>query len=202
MGGCGYPREQAVGVLLWEGPWWRPSAERAARIRDACGRAAAGEPFRDELPYALAGGEERFALVTIVPLRDGADRGASLAATGTDARRAERRLAEEEERLRLTVESLADYAIVGLDPSGRIVGWNRGAEQIFGYPAAEILGADFSALFTVEDRGRGVPEAELRSAAASGRGEDGRWHLRRDGSRFYAAGFVVPALDAAGALRG
>ena len=134
--------------------------------------------------------------------RGGPGRVASLAATGTDARRAERRLAEEEERLRLTVESLADYAIVGLDPSGRIVGWNRGAEQIFGYPAAEILGADFSALFTVEDRGRGVPEAELRSAAASGRGEDGRWHLRRDGSRFYAAGFVVPALDAAGALRG
>ena len=107
-----------------------------------------------------------------------------------------RRLAEEElrlgeERMRLVAESTHDFAIIILDDDGAIIDWNTGAELIFGYTKDEVLGAYYDLIFSPEDRTAGVPENELRAAREHGRGEDERWHVRRDGSRFYCSGEVT-----------
>jgi PAS domain S-box-containing protein len=109
---------------------------------------------------------------------------------------------DSEEQFRLLVESLRDYAIFILDPDGHLTDWNVGAEHIFGYLEEEIVGKDFSIVFTPEDARRGVPERELRQAVAEGRVEAERWHMRKDGSRFWAGGLVVPMRDEADNLRG
>nr|WP_166395318.1 PAS domain S-box protein [Rubrobacter marinus] len=113
-----------------------------------------------------------------------------------------RRLHESEERYRSLVESAEDYAILMLDPEGRVANWNAGAERLFGYREDEILGEPGSLLFVPEDVRRGAPEAELMRAEVEGRAEDERWHLRKDGSRFWASGFVRPMYDGEGRLRG
>ncbi len=74
-----------------------------------------------------------------------------------------------EELLRLLMECVSDYAIFFLDPDGRVANWNAGAERIFGYSEAEIIGQSFSRFFTPEDLQRGKPETELKTAAESGR---------------------------------
>jgi PAS domain S-box-containing protein len=111
-------------------------------------------------------------------------------------------LRDSEERYRWLVESLRDYAIFIVEADGRIANWNVGAERIFGYREEEIIDKDFSILFTPEDTRQGVPERELRKAAAEGRAEDERWHVRKDGSRFWASGIVAPIRDETGNPRG
>jgi PAS domain S-box-containing protein len=111
-------------------------------------------------------------------------------------------LGASEERYRLLVESVEDYAIFMVDPNGRIADWNTGAERLFGYQEEEIVGEQSSLLFTPEDRRRGVPEEELRKAAAEGRAEHERWHVRKDGTRFWASGVMTPIRDETGNLRG
>ena len=111
-------------------------------------------------------------------------------------RRAQEQLRARDERLRLVAESTRDYAVVTLDPKGGITGWNKGAELMFGYTEAEVLGDHFRRLFVPEDRAAGVPEAELQKARESGRALDERWHLRKDGSRFYCSGITTPLLEA------
>lgn len=106
----------------------------------------------------------------------------------TKRREAEQDLRLGQERMRLVGESTQDFAIIILDGNGVICEWNRGAECIFGHSAEQIAGSPFDVLFTDQDRAAGVPEAELRKAEANGRAEDERWHLRRDGSRFYCSG--------------
>jgi PAS domain S-box-containing protein len=110
-------------------------------------------------------------------------------------RRLEQALRESEERFGQLVEAAKDYAIFMTDAQGRVSTWNEGAERVFGYEEGEILGEDGSILFTPEDRQSGVPEQELGKAQTEGRAEDERWHLRKDGSRFWASGFVRPILD-------
>lgn len=107
-----------------------------------------------------------------------------------------------EEMFRLMVESVKDYAVFATDRDGNVVSWNTGAENIFGYTEAEIVGLNGSVLFTPEDIEHAAPELELRTAEREGRAEDERWHLRRDGSRFWASGIVTPLRDEAGHLRG
>ena len=111
-------------------------------------------------------------------------------------------LRESEERYRLLVESVEDYAIFMVDPSGRVADWNAGAERIFGYPEAEIVGKEYNLLFAPEDRRRGVPEQLLRKAAEEGRAEDERWHVRKDSTRFWASGVLRAVRDEDGNLRG
>ena len=93
-------------------------------------------------------------------------------------------LGQSEERFRLLVESVQDYAIFMLDPDGRILTWNAGAELIKGYSASEIIGQHFSVFYPPE--ARDFPAHELRVAAAEGRFEDEGWRVRKDGSRFWA----------------
>ncbi len=107
-----------------------------------------------------------------------------------------------EERLRMMVESVKDYAIFSLNTEGCITSWNTGAERVFGYTEAEILGHNNGIIFTPEDRASGAPAQEITKATVTGRAEDERWHLRKDGSRFFASGILAPIRDEAGALRG
>jgi two-component system, chemotaxis family, CheB/CheR fusion protein len=89
---------------------------------------------------------------------------------------------------RLLFASTADYAVFHLSLDGLIATWNIGAERIFGFEGSEIIGRHGSVLFTPEDNLQGIPEREARFAAESGRAEDSRWHLRKDGSRFGRTG--------------
>ena len=119
----------------------------------------------------------------------------------TERKRAEEVSQEAEEHLRLLMESIQDYAIFTLDAQGRIISWNPGAEKIIGYSEAEAIGQHGEIIFTPEDRERGVPEEEMRTAIEKGRAMDDRWHLRKDGSRFYASGVMAP-LRVGGEIRG
>lgn len=99
------------------------------------------------------------------------------------------------------VKEAKDFAIFVLDAEGRIESWNHGAERIFGWPREEILGRHFDVLITPEDRQVGVGEKELAVARETGRSDDTRWHLRADGSRFFADG-VTEALRQDGRIVG
>jgi len=107
-----------------------------------------------------------------------------------------------EDIYRKAVEDIRDYAIFMTDESGIITNWNVGAEYILGYSEEEIVGKNASKLFTTEDRNKGVPEQELATALATGRADDERWHVRKDGSRFWASGIVTPVRDSNGELIG
>ena len=109
---------------------------------------------------------------------------------------------EGDELYRLIVESAREYAIFTTDDEGRIATWSAGAERILGYKEAEVLGQDARIIFTPEDRERGVPEQEMRTALETGRGEDMRWHVRKGGSRFWADGDMMPLKDEQGRARG
>ena len=93
----------------------------------------------------------------------------------------ERESVSSQERLRLFMECAKDYAIVMLDPDGRVTEWDGGAEGVFGYPEQEAVGQPFTLFFPPEEKDR--PQDELRKAAADGRSEDERWHVRKDGTR-------------------
>jgi PAS domain S-box-containing protein len=117
-------------------------------------------------------------------------------------KRVEQALREAEENLRLMVESVTDFALFTVDPQGRIASWNPGAQRLFGYGEDEVLGRDVALLYIPEDRAGGVPGREQATAAARGTSADERWHVRRDGSRFFASGVLNPILDEEGRLRG
>ena len=102
-----------------------------------------------------------------------------------------------EDIYRKAIEDIRDYAIFMTDPDGVITNWNIGAQHILGYSEDEIVGKNASKFFTPEDKAKDIPRKELATAAAEGRAEDERWHLRRDGSRFWASGVVSPAVEAA-----
>ena len=107
-----------------------------------------------------------------------------------------------DEIFRLLVESVRDYAIFMLDPTGHVATWNLGAERIKGYKADEIIGRHFSTFYLPEDAATGICEAELEDAQKYGRIEAEGWRLRKDGSKFWA-GIVITALyDKDGRLRG
>jgi PAS domain S-box-containing protein len=120
----------------------------------------------------------------------------------THHRRLEEALQKSEERFELLVEAAKDYAIFMTDAEGRVTTWNEGAERLFGFAEAQIVGEDASILFTSEDQESGAPERELEKARTEGRAVDERWHMRKDGSRFWASGFVRPVLAEEGNLIG
>ncbi len=111
-------------------------------------------------------------------------------------------LRQAEERYRLLVEGAKDYAMILMDAEGRITGWNTGAERILGWTEEEALGQPGDLIFTPEDQAAGVPGQELAKAAAEGREMDLRWHVKKDGARFFADGVIESLRDEAGGLRG
>jgi two-component system CheB/CheR fusion protein len=117
---------------------------------------------------------------------------------GTDKARAR----ESEERFRLIVENVREYAIFMIDPEGTITSWNPGATRVFGYEGPEILGHNARDLFTPEDRDAGEHEKELDTARREGRASDDRWQMRKGGERFWATGVTTSIHDAAGNVTG
>ncbi len=95
----------------------------------------------------------------------------------------------------LVLESALDYAIVTLDLHGNLTSWSNGAESIFGWTENEVLGKSVDLIFTAEDRTNGVAQTEMGNALSKGRGTDERWHVRKDGSRFWASGEMMPLQD-------
>ncbi|WGT62641.1 PAS domain-containing hybrid sensor histidine kinase/response regulator [Variovorax paradoxus] len=120
----------------------------------------------------------------------------------SERRRQDEMLRMSEERFRLLVEGVKDYAIFMLDPGGHIVSWNLGAQKNKGYEASEIIGQHFSVFYPPEVAAIGWPEQELRNALRDGRFEDEGWRIRKDGSRFWASVVITALHDATGRHRG
>ncbi len=97
--------------------------------------------------------------------------------------------------LRLIFESAVEYAIFATDLDGIVITWNEGAHRILGYEEAEIVGHPIDVIFVPEDRARGVPQAEMEQSRTGGRANDQRWQLRKDGSRFWASGQLMPLQE-------
>jgi PAS domain S-box-containing protein len=104
--------------------------------------------------------------------------------------------------LRQILDSVTGYAVVTTDLDRRILAWNEGARRLFGWTEAEALGRRCDLMFTPEDRADGVPERETAAALSQGRAADERWHARRDGSRFWGSGFLMPLRGPGGPPRG
>ncbi len=102
----------------------------------------------------------------------------------------------------LLVQSVVDYAIFMLDPEGRAMTWNKGAEQLFGYPEAEAIGKPLSTFYDPADAEAGKPEQLLQAALAAGHIEAESWAVRKDGSRFWADAVITATRDAQGRLVG
>ena len=98
-------------------------------------------------------------------------------------------------RLQHILDSIKDYAIITLDGDGCVASWNRGAERLLGYTEEEVLGRTGNIFFTPEDRTSGIPEREMRLAREHGRATNERWHVRKDGSRFWGSGVMLPIND-------
>jgi len=108
----------------------------------------------------------------------------------------------QDERYRLLIDAITDYAIYMLDPEGRISSWNPGAERFKGYREPEILGHHFSRFYTPEDNTRGLPARALHRARTEGRFENEGWRVRKDGSRFWAHVIIDPIWSPTGTLLG
>jgi PAS domain S-box-containing protein len=138
--------------------------------------------------------EERFLDFIYEPVTDEVGQVTGIFCEGhdvTEAMRAQEALRLSEQRYRQIVEGAEDFAIVTVDRGGIVTSWNIGAERITGYPEAEALGQPGAIIFTPEDREAGVPEMERSQARSEGRALDERWHLRKDGSRFWGSGLTM-----------
>jgi PAS domain S-box-containing protein len=120
----------------------------------------------------------------------------------TERRQMEQALQASEERFRLLVEGVREYAICMLDVSGTVISWNTGAQRITGYHANEIIGQNFACFYELQDRQWGKPAQQLNACATAGRFEDEGWRVRKDGSKFWASVSITALHNDQGELRG
>ena len=168
-------------------------------------RATMDGSLEDEGWRVRKDGSRFWAHVVITALRD--ESGKLLAFSKitrdiSERKRQEAELRRSEERFRLLVEGVQDYAIYMLTPDGTVTSWNGGARRIKGYEAHEIVGKHFSRFYRSEDIDAGKPWGELAMAREHGRAEDEGWRVRKDGTRFWARVVVTALRDADGQLHG
>ena len=167
-------------------------------LRDA--QAKGGVVVRFEHRVEVAA-DERWLLATIAPVRDARGRALYLFLQAQDItaqRNAEEALRQSEERFRLLVEAVQDYAIFMLDPEGHISSWNAGAQRIKGYTADEIIGKHFRTFYPPDKQAIKHPEHELELAIANGHYEEEGWRIRKDGSHFWASVLITAVYDRSG----
>jgi PAS domain S-box-containing protein len=170
-----------------------PTAYKAVKPRIE--RALAGHEvhFEETLNYRGAG--RRFVSISYVPDKgfDGETLGFYVLVHDlTELKRSQELLRSSEERLGMMLDAAVDYAIITTDLEGVIRTWNRGAEMIFGYAEADIVGSNIEILYSGDDVARGELVAEMREARQNDRMSCDRWMVRRDGSRFFASGSMMP----------
>ncbi|WNG17026.1 PAS domain S-box protein [Cystobacter fuscus] len=161
--------------------------------------------FEEEGWRIRKNGEQYWSNVIITAMRDPTGKlvgFAKITRDLTERRKAEEQLRQSEERFRLLVASIKDYAIFMLEPDGRVNSWNPGAQRLKGYQAQEIIGQPLSRFYMEEDVARGKPWDLLREAAEQGRVEDEGWRVRKDGSLFWANVIITAVRDEEGRLRG
>ncbi|MBC8119394.1 MAG: PAS domain-containing sensor histidine kinase, partial [Burkholderiaceae bacterium] len=158
-----------------------------------------GTAFQLETRFIRPDGSVVWAAVSVSVLRDRHGRPHSATALILDL--TERNLAldasrESEEQLRLVIENAREYAIFSADLDRTITSWNTGAQRLLGYSEFEAIGLKADVIFTPEDRAAGAPEQEANVAFIEGRSADERWHMRKDGSRFWGSGAMMAMHDA------
>jgi PAS domain S-box-containing protein len=199
----GYEPEEIIGEHFSR--FYTPE-ERAKEIpRIALETAEREGRFETEGWRVRKDGTRFWANVVIDPIRDPAGNLVGFAKVTrdlTERRAAEEELRRSEERFRLLVQSVTDYAIYMLDPDGRVTSWNPGAERFKGYRADEIIGEHFSRFYSEEDREADLPRLVLEKARREGRFEAEGWRVRKDGSRFWASVIIDPVRDDDGNLIG
>lgn len=180
--------------------------DQASGVPEAALRTAfESEKFEDEGWRIRKGGSRFWATVVIDSIRDteGTLIGfAMITRDITERKKAAAELYQHEEQFRLLVDSVTDYAIYMLSPSGEISNWNAGAKRIKGYEQDEVIGTHFSRFYTEEDRAAGIPVKALETAALEGRFVSEGWRIRKDGSRFWAHALIHPIYNEAGKLIG
>jgi len=149
--------------------------------------------------------EGRWVSANAKPLKDSEGRilgGVVVLRDITERKQVEEELRQAQEHFRLLVEGITDYAIIMMDVNNIVVSWNPGAERILGYSKAEVIGQPATVFFTPEDNHSDQIQRELQQAMTEGRFEDERWHVRKDNTRFWGSGIMMPLWDKAGSLRG
>ena len=162
---------------------------------------ADGTPFEMAKRYLRPDGSVVWISIAATTILDAAGRpnaAIAIVLDITQAKIAEQSLRQSEERLRLVLENAREYAIVSMDLDRRVTSWNVGAEELTGYREDEIVGQLADAIFIEEDRLGGAPEREAHQALAEGRAADERWHLCKDGSRFWGSGVMMAMREAGG----
>jgi PAS domain S-box-containing protein len=192
----GYSADEIIGKHFSQ--FYTPESLAIGWPEEELVRARRDGRFEDEAWRVRKDGSLFWANVVITSLYDqqGVVRGfLKITRDLTGRKAAEEALRQSEGRFRLLVESVKDYAIFMLDPEGRVVSWNAGAERIKGYTAEEIIGQHFSRFYSSEDIERGKPKRELEIAVAEGRVEDEGWRVRKDRSLFWANVVITAIFD-------
>jgi PAS domain S-box-containing protein len=199
----GYGRDEILGQHF--SVFYPPEDVAAGKCELALRTATETGHFEEEGWRVRKDGSKFWANVVITALRETDGRLVGFAKVSrdlTERRSAEVDLKRSEERMRLLVAAVKDYAIFVLDPEGRVATWNPGAERLKGYSAKEIIGQHFSRFYPEEDVRAGKCEMELLGAQEVGRFEDEGWRIRKDGSRFWANVIISPIRDDRGTLVG
>jgi PAS domain S-box-containing protein len=199
----GYTQEEIVGQHF--SAFYTPE-DRKSGLPDRALRIARDEgKFEDEGWRVRKDGTCFWATVVIDAIRDpdGTLVGyAKITRDITDRKLAAERLHASEERFRLLVQGVTDYAIYMLSPDGHITNWNAGARRIKGFEEHEVVKTHFSRFYTPEDAANGLPMKALVTALRDGRSESEGWRVRKDGSKFWAHVVIDPIKDQAGELLG
>jgi PAS domain S-box-containing protein len=199
----GYKAEEIIGQSFER--FFTPEDRQLGKPRIALETARRTGRYEGEGWRQRRDGTRFWAMVVIDAIRDPAGRVIGFAKVTrdiTDRRARQEALEESERRFRLLVNAVTDYALLMLDPDGRVGAWNAGAERIKGYAAAEVIGRHFSVFYTPEDRHEGLPQRALETALREGGYQLEGWRVRKNGTRFWAHVVIDPVRDEGGGLVG